>query len=143
EEFKGVSLQWNRALNAFDKETIQEFEAVKANKDLPSWFLNLSEEVQIFLTYLLKSTPTVRVALLFLSRHQRELPGIPNFAEDINLLLNEEGRIIKKFPSISRSGHLASRDIQKWKEEIQLMYCQRNYNLLDTDYLGTLISPTV
>lgn len=149
-KFKGFSVQWEQQRPAFDSETLKAFHAIKTDQTPPKWYFNLPEAVQKFLKKTLTTYKTLEESLRFLSSRQRELPGIPNHAESFDLLLDEKGQLLKKSAPISRSGHLASRDILHWDEALQNNYCQSNLNIiLNTSspqkitYIGTYISPHV
>lgn len=116
-------------------------------KDVPYWYLTLADYEQRFLNSVLAQVATVEEAISFLPSRLRTLPLLANFAEHQLLLLNQEGKITKQFPSKLRSSHLASRDIADQLNQVGELYTLRNLAKIRNIaanrmlLLQTLISP--
>jgi hypothetical protein len=116
-------------------------------RQLPYWFLPLSEHEQRLLKTCLTEQADVKGAVSFLPSRLRTLPAVANFAEHHLLILSAEGESVKDFPTRLRLSNPASRDVKGQPIQIEFMHTRRNVERLRKFagdrplFIQTLISP--
>ncbi|OCH99063.1 hypothetical protein A8135_09995 [Legionella jamestowniensis] len=123
----------------------QELEVLKK---LPYWFVVLEEYEQQFLKKALDSHELLEDAISFVPSRQRRIPLTANLCESNCLTLTEKGEVVKRYPSRTRSSHLASRDVIKLPPQVKKLHASRNLaRIISTAeakqpiLIQTLISP--